>query len=507
MVVDFSNKFKGLGRQRFQVSGAGHARIGDEAVQGAELQDGFAHERLHAVQVGDIGFEENGPVAAADRVEGGGGLLAGHLVQVGHDDVGALADQFARDAFAEALGGARHDDGLALHATLVGAGGDLAAVILNLPVVDEGDLAAVHRMRPAEGSGVPGDLDGVQEDIRDDLGVLGAVTGGQQADARDEEYLGRVAAAGDVSLDGLFGGIRIRTVEQEVFALAIDDAVRGEGRLDSFPTLHRPLGQGVGSDLDGLEAASGTTQHGAHGGHEVHRLFVDRHISFRDRLHACFELGHDAVVDAADLIGRVGAHEDAVVLEEDDLRLGAVVLPPGLDAVVHLLEQGVAGIGVFDVEGLGEEVRALGLGELRAHHPVHERGMEMDDVAPLHAVVQGGLDRRTAALGEARDRQVVLDLLLAHGGVAVITPAPHRGETLAVEDRESAFVDGREGVAAGLDPKLVGVLVRSVAAAGDHKTRIGAVLAGYFNQCIQFFHASIVFNINSSPAAGESSPA
>ena len=356
VVVDFSNKFKGLRGQGLQVSGAGDAGIGDEAVQCTELPDRLADQGADAVHLGDVGLDEDGPVAAADRVEGSGRLLSGHFIQVGDHDVGAFTDQFAGDAFAEALGGSGDDDGLAFHPAPGGAGGHFAAVVLDLPVVDEADLAAVHRMRSAETAGAPCDLDAVQEYFGHDAGVLGVVADGQQAHARHQDDLGRMAASGDVTFDGLFGCIRIRSFQKEVFALAVNDPIRGERLLDGVPAFDGPLRQGVGRDLDGLQPASGAAQDGTHGGNEFGQVVILRLAEGSgffallrmtggallrmtgQGLHACFQLRHDPVIDVADLGGRVCTDEDAMVLQENDLRLGALLGAPGLDPVVDLAE-------------------------------------------------------------------------------------------------------------------------------------------------------------------------
>ena len=78
--------------------------------------------------------------------------------------------------------------------------------------------------------------------------------------------------------------------------------------------------------------------------------------------------------------------------------------------------------------------------------------MQVDDVCRAHAVVQRSLDRRTAVLGDACGRKVVLDLLLALRGVAAVLLLSHLVEKGPVEHRESFLANGGESVSAGLDP-------------------------------------------------------
>ena len=80
-----------------------------------------------------------------------------------------------------------------------------------------------------------------------------------------------------------------------------------------------------------------------------------------------------------------------MVLEEDDLRLITIGFLVLLDPVIHLLEKGITGIGILDIEGFGEKVSALGGCIHRAHEAVYESRMEMDDESIVDAVMHGGL--------------------------------------------------------------------------------------------------------------------
>ena len=69
-----------------------------------------------------------------------------------------------------------------------------------------------------------------------------------------------MAPAGDIVLDFLLRLLDIGRKDQ-VFALAIDDDVRREGRLYFFGILQRPVGKGIGGDLQRLETAAAAGKH------------------------------------------------------------------------------------------------------------------------------------------------------------------------------------------------------------------------------------------------------
>ena len=133
--------------------------------------------------------------------------------------------------------------------------------------------------------------------------------------------------------------------------------------------------------------------------------------------------------------------------------------------------------------------------------------MEMDDETAVHAVVQGSFDRRAAVLGQARGGEVVLDLLLALGGIVAVFLGSHRVQQGAVQHGEAVLGNGGEGVAAGLYPEAVRRLEGRVAAAGDDETCVSAVFAGNGDKFLYFFHfASTVLVMISSPASTVSRP-
>ena len=229
LVVDLRDELEVLRRHGLQTAGAEDARIGDEDVQGTEVQDGLLHEVLETVHVRHVGLDEDGAVVPGTLVQGGGGGRAGHFIQVRHDDVGTLGHQFAGDALAEALGGARHDDGSALDPAGRGAGSHLAAVILHFPVVDEVDPGGLHPMGAAETACVERNLHRIQEDLGDDAGILRAIAHGDQADPLDQQDLGGMTPPGDVGLDLLFGLLhKVVGIQDDILAFAIDDDVRSK---------------------------------------------------------------------------------------------------------------------------------------------------------------------------------------------------------------------------------------------------------------------------------------
>ena len=519
LIVDLRDEFEVLRRHGLQTAGAEDTRVGDEYVQGAEAQDGLLHEVLETVHVRHVGLDEDGAVVPGALVQGGGGGRTGHLIQVRHDDVGSLGHQFAGDALAEALGSARHDDGPTLDPAGRGAGSHLAAVVLHFPVVDEVDPGGLHPMGAAETARVERNLHRIQEDLGDDAGILGAVTHGNQADPLDQQDLGSMAPPSDVGLDLLFGLLHeVVGIQDDILAFAIDDDVRGERQEHRLRILQITVHQRVPGDLQGLEATS-TAGKDLPDGRDDFRdrggdLFTH---AVRKRFHALRQPRHHVGIDPVDLLRRVGRDEDAVVLQEDDLGLLAPDGLEGLDPFVHLLEEGITGVGIFDVEGVREETGA-GLGRSGgAHQPVHQRRMQVHDIGKAHAVVQGRFHGRTAVLRDAGHRQVVLHLGFPLGDIGTVLLLPHRVEFRPVQDGKSILADGGQGVAAGLHPQPVGGLVGGIPAPGDDKAGVGAVLAGDVNQFLNtrfHFYSSDSFaslgmtaQIKSSPAAMLSFPA
>ena len=508
LVVDLGDELEVLRSHRFQASGAEDARVGDEHVQGAEIQDGLLHEVLQAVHVGDVGLDEDGAVVPGDLIERSGGRGAHGLIEVGHHDVRALAHELAGDALAEALGRARDDDRLAFHPAGGMASCHLPAVVLHLPVVDEIDPGGFHRVFAAEETGVVSDLHRIEEDLGDDVGVLGVVAHGHEADTLDQQYLRGVSPTRDIGLDLLLGLLHeVVGIKDDVFALAIDDDVRGERQADGLRIGQEAVHERVPHDLQRLDAAAAAGQDLADGRDDV-RHFVGNLLpeSFRNRLHVRFQAGHNIGIDPVDFFGRIGGDEHAVVLQEDDLRLAAGRRLAGQDAVVHLLEKGVARVRVFDVEGLREE---FGAGFRRfhgAHQAVHQRRVQVHHVGEAHAVVQGRFHRRAAALRQARGGQVFLDLGLARGDVGAVRLLPHRIQLATVQDGEPVLADGGEGVAAGLHPQLLRILVGGIPPAGDDIAGVAPVLPGNGDEILDRGHRSMQSSMISSPASALSRP-
>ena len=159
-----------------------------------------------------------------------------------------------------------------------------------------------------------------------------------------------------------------------------------------------------------------------------------------------------------------------------------------LDLVIDLLEKGISGIAIGDVQSLGEQLLALGLGLHRTHEGIHQGGMKMHHEGEANGIVHGSLHRRATVLGYACRGQVFLHLGLALGSVGTVSLGAHRVQLGAVQNGKSVFANGGEGVAAGFYPQLVCSLERSVAATGNHEPGIRPIPAGYFNQLFNFFH-------------------
>ena len=159
-----------------------------------------------------------------------------------------------------------------------------------------------------------------------------------------------------------------------------------------------------------------------------------------------------------------------MVLQEDHLRLGASGGFVSLNLVIDLLEKGIAGIAIRDIQGIGEQFLALSLCLLRAHKRVDCSGMQMYHECKAYGIVHGSLHRRAAVLGDAGSREVFFHLGLTLGNICTIDFCTHRIQLGTVQHGKSVFAYGGEGVAAGLYPETVGGLERCIAATGNHET-------------------------------------
>ena len=177
-----------------------------------------------------------------------------------------------------------------------------------------------------------------------------------------------------------------------------------------------------------------------------------------------------------------------MILQEDHLRFGTAGILISLDLVVDLLEEGITGIAVGDIQGIRKQLLALGFGIDRTHQRIHQSGMQMHYEGKTDGIVHRSLHRRTAVFGDAGCRQVFFHLGLTLGSVGTVGLCAHGIELGAVQHCKTIFSDGGEGMATGLDPKAVCCLERSVAASGNNKSRIGPVSAGNLYQLIDFFH-------------------
>ena len=285
-VVDLGDELEVLRSHHVQPAGAYNPGVADERVKRAEVQNCLLHQVPEARHVRDICLYEYGLVGSSLLVEAGCGLLPGRFVEVGHHDVGSLRHQLTGDALSESLGGSGHDDRAAFHTAFGRAGGHLAAVILHLPVVDEVDPGLFHRMLSAEALGVERYLHRIGEHIGDDLGVLGVVSHGDEADSLDEQYLRCITLLADESLYlllRLLQDLFVRfCVNEYVGALAVHDDVRGERLGDHLEvSFNEIIHKGVLRDFQGLEAPSGAREHLPDRRNDIRNCLRDSRVTLR----------------------------------------------------------------------------------------------------------------------------------------------------------------------------------------------------------------------------------
>ena len=366
LIIDVCYELEILGGHRLEVSGAHDTGVADEGVKCSEIDDGLFNEVMKAVHIGNVGLHEYRLVRFGDLIEGGGCLLAGHLVEVGDHDVRSLLDQFTGNTLAEALGGSCDDDGFALDPALGSRGGHFAAVVLDLPVVYEGNLTCGHGVLPAEEGSVPCDLHGVREHFGDGLGLLGVGSCGDKSYSFDEQHFRGVASLLNISLDLLLGLLHeilgTLMVDVDEFALAVDDAVGSERlhhRCGFVLSADEPADEGVIGDFQGLKSPASTAENRPYGGDGLADTVANSSLALGNGLDQLLEGGHDSRVCRLDLIGGLATHEYAVILEEYHLRLDTTLLTILFDLVIDLLEKGVTGIGVRDVQSVREELSAF----------------------------------------------------------------------------------------------------------------------------------------------------
>ena len=115
LVVDLGDELEVLRGHHVQSAGADNPGVADKGIKRAEVQNRLLHQVPEARHISDICLYEYGLVGSGLLIEAGGGLLAGRLVEVGHDDVGSLRHQLTGDTLSESLGGSGHDDRAAFH--------------------------------------------------------------------------------------------------------------------------------------------------------------------------------------------------------------------------------------------------------------------------------------------------------------------------------------------------------------------------------------------------------
>ena len=117
-------------------------------------------------------------------------------------------------------------------------------------------------MLSAEALGEERDLHRIGEHIGDDLGVLGVVSHGDEADSLDEQYLRCITLLADESLDlllRLLQDLFVRfCINEYVGALAVHDDVRRKRLRDHLEVpVDEIIHKGVLGDFQGLEASAG----------------------------------------------------------------------------------------------------------------------------------------------------------------------------------------------------------------------------------------------------------
>ena len=180
-----------------------------------------------------------------------------------------------------------------------------------------------------------------------------------------------------------------------------------------------------------------------------------------------------------------------MVLKEYHLWLLAFLSLVGLDPVINLLEKRVARICIFNVKRIREYLLAGRFGVHRAHQAVDKGRVEVNHKCEIHAIMQGCLYGRPSVLCYTGYCEVVLDLFLTDCRVRIVSLLAHLVQKGSVKDSETVLRYSSEGVAAGLHPKSVLILVGSVAASCDHEPGVLSELPGNRDKVFNLFHIHV----------------
>ena len=138
-------------------------------------------------------------------------------------------------------------------------------------------------MASAEVAGVESDFHRVLEHFGDGLGVLGAVTHGDEAYTLDEQHLRSIAVLLHIGFDLPFGVLYevFASFEPDVLRLAVDDSV-GSERCEHLlrVVLENRADYGIVAYLERLESAASAAQDGAYGGDGFGRAVADSGFAF-----------------------------------------------------------------------------------------------------------------------------------------------------------------------------------------------------------------------------------
>ena len=481
-VVDAGDEFPVLERHLLHRTGLEHPRIGHKDIQPAEFADHLCGHGGDGFLIGDVHGDGDGAVGPESGIEFIGSGLSPLHIEVGDDDVGAIGGEFLGDAEAKALGGAGdHADAIRETGVTRTGGGDLAAVGFHFPVLDEAPFLVGEETGATEGLGQLQHEAGILGGGGGGTGVLQRGTSAVDGLAGRGQHLGLVAARLGEGGDAL-GGEVARIGE----GLGVDDVVgregagrNGEGILHgddgTLTVFGKQTAQGRGLGHDCLGIRRDLKQVGDDVGLGIDRLKRGRH----------------ATIDLLDLFERIGPHENAMVAEEEDLRLRTTL---GLGCVEALLDHGrerIARVGILDPEGIREEL-GHSLGPIAgAGHAVDKGRVEMDHVGVLDHVVHRGLDggaARASGLDGGGHQRLYLGLALpgalGHGF------GEHALQRRAPDLDKLVLLNRGQRGAAGFDIEEFIVLEGGVATAQEHVAAFGSVFTRRGGEIGYFQHGS-----------------